>query len=478
MATTIDTPRQGLKAGAMNVRTVPIKKHHLKSMLGPKGEHITKLEEEFDVQVAIEKEMLPEGFVAVNLYHQDLAQLDSAEQKVLQWTMELTPGTLYDAVVSDVRDFGAYVLIDGSHQAFIHMSEVQEVRLSDKEIHDVLKPGDGFKVLCLSSDERGIRVSRKAAFRHLGLDNTGTPVNLKGLTLPSYEELEGNRRDHNKAATRKAATTPDLSLAALDAAETLGSTAAKDRAGGSKAGAGAAGTTPAVAIHPAAAAAAERDTAAWEAAVNAATAASSSAEPGTMQASEKTGEATMPAWNESQASHVVYTRGQPLNSQAKVDRQTYNRPGPRQTGESETSSFASPLVTCSSTAARKPATIGEGVTGSSAGNATGQTASEGSSSSNSGGDAANESTAASLAQAVAEAEAEGDARATWASRRENTTTTTNTNNTNTNKNVKKASSGSTSSSSSSSKSAMRRKGARKTPAASTAPKTGAAPEVS
>ena len=75
---------------------------------------------------------------------------------------DIVAGATFDATVTDVADFGAFVLLPGGARELVHISELAHHRVASVE--DVVSVGDSIKIVCLGRDARGLlRLSRKAA---------------------------------------------------------------------------------------------------------------------------------------------------------------------------------------------------------------------------------------------------------------------------------------------------------------------------
>ena len=63
------------------------------------------------------------------------------------------PGTIYDAKVVRIMEFGAFVRFYGTREGLVHVSEISDERV--EEVSDVLNEGDEVKVLFKGYDSRG-----------------------------------------------------------------------------------------------------------------------------------------------------------------------------------------------------------------------------------------------------------------------------------------------------------------------------------
>ena len=109
--------------------------------------------------------------------------------------MRLPVGTVVEAEVVRVTDFGGFVELETGIEGLIHISELSEERVEKPE--DVIKKGDAVKamVISLDKDAKKIALSIKAA---VNAENDGSftqPVQtatladkLKGFNLGSSED--------------------------------------------------------------------------------------------------------------------------------------------------------------------------------------------------------------------------------------------------------------------------------------------------
>ncbi len=73
--------------------------------------------------------------------------------KKVGFYMEFEIGTVTDGVVNGIKNFGAFVDLEGGKSGLVHISEVSDQFV--KNIDEYLKEGQNVKVKVISIDERG-----------------------------------------------------------------------------------------------------------------------------------------------------------------------------------------------------------------------------------------------------------------------------------------------------------------------------------
>jgi polyribonucleotide nucleotidyltransferase len=98
----------------------------------------------------------------VSIYAPTGAQWDHAATSVLEVEGGgVVEGGVYRVKVVRLVDYGAYVSLPSGMPALLHISELEHRRLRD--VHEAVKEGDEFDVLCLGRDPKGlVQLSRRA----------------------------------------------------------------------------------------------------------------------------------------------------------------------------------------------------------------------------------------------------------------------------------------------------------------------------
>ncbi len=155
MQEAISEPRADIASHAPKFFTVKINPDKIRDIIGPGGKIIKGLSTEFDAKIEVDddgnvKVFTPSGDTAAKL----LARIEDI-------TQEAQVGKIYKGIVKTIKDFGAFVEILPGTDGLVHISELDEKRVS--KVTDILKEGDEVTVKVLEIDSRGkIRLSRKA----------------------------------------------------------------------------------------------------------------------------------------------------------------------------------------------------------------------------------------------------------------------------------------------------------------------------
>lgn len=110
-------------------------------------------------------------------------------------------GQVYEGVVKNIEEYGAFVELYDGVEGLLHISEVEHTRVS--KIEKVLKSGDTVKVQVIKVEKDHIGLSRKAllpnhwanyfADKQVGdvVSGKATEINKAGIRIQLAEELEG-----------------------------------------------------------------------------------------------------------------------------------------------------------------------------------------------------------------------------------------------------------------------------------------------
>ncbi len=161
MREAIAKPRAEIAPHAPKFFMVKINPDKIRDIIGPGGKIIKGLSTEFDAKIEVDddgnvKVFTPSGETAAKL----LARIEDI-------TEEAKVGKIYTGTVKTIKDFGAFVEILPGTDGLVHISELDDKRVS--KVTDILKEGDQVTVKVLEIDSRGkIRLSRKAALAEAG----------------------------------------------------------------------------------------------------------------------------------------------------------------------------------------------------------------------------------------------------------------------------------------------------------------------
>lgn len=155
MAKTISTPRDGFKPGVPTIMTVMIPTDKIGALIGPGGKNIKKLQEEFKVTIEITEEGM------VKILGSDMEVLKTAISTVNMQINGPEIGSVYEARVDSIKEYGAFVEIGNGVSGLVHVSEMSDERVQNPA--DFISEGDMIKVKVLEIDKMGrIKLSAKA----------------------------------------------------------------------------------------------------------------------------------------------------------------------------------------------------------------------------------------------------------------------------------------------------------------------------
>jgi len=156
MNKTISSPRESVSPYAPLITILDIKPEKIGAFIGPGGKNIRKIIAETGAKIDIDDEKNKVIVAGV-----DKESTKRAVQYVEAYTHEVKAGEIFDATVTKVMQFGAFVEILPGQEGLVHVSELDTNFV--KNVEDVVKEGDKFKVKVLKIDEKGrINLSRKA----------------------------------------------------------------------------------------------------------------------------------------------------------------------------------------------------------------------------------------------------------------------------------------------------------------------------
>jgi len=156
MNKTIGSPRQSVSPYAPLITILDINPERIGGLIGPGGKNIRRIIAETGAKIDIDDEKNTVTVAGV-----DKESTKKAIQFVEAYTHEVKAGEVFDGIVTKVMQFGAFVEILPGQEGLVHVSELDSNFV--KNVEDVVKEGDKFKVKVLKIDEKGrINLSRKA----------------------------------------------------------------------------------------------------------------------------------------------------------------------------------------------------------------------------------------------------------------------------------------------------------------------------
>lgn len=143
----ISKPREEISKYAPKIVSTTISVDKIKDVIGPSGKMINKIIDETGVKIDIEDDG------KVFIYSENIENANKALEIIKEIAKEIVVGEIYDATVSRLANFGAFVDLGGGKDGLVHISKISNERVN--KVEDVLKEGQAVKVKVLSIDEDG-----------------------------------------------------------------------------------------------------------------------------------------------------------------------------------------------------------------------------------------------------------------------------------------------------------------------------------
>ncbi|MEE8394944.1 MAG: polyribonucleotide nucleotidyltransferase [bacterium] len=155
MAKALAAPRTVHKPHVPTVATVSISPQRVRELIGPGGKVIQQIQRESETRLEVDDSG------TVRIYAPTREAGDRAKMAVLEVAGSLEVGETYEAVVTGVKEFGAFVKMRG-YEGLVHVSEWAAERVD--KMADVANEGDSLRVKVVGTDKAGrLRLSRKEA---------------------------------------------------------------------------------------------------------------------------------------------------------------------------------------------------------------------------------------------------------------------------------------------------------------------------
>jgi len=157
MQAVLSRPRPEMSPYAPRIVTVQIPQDKIGEIIGPGGKNIRRMIEESGVtSIDIEED----GKVIIA--SPDTRALDKAVGMIKGITQEPEIGAIYEATVKRIMNFGAFCEFFPGREGLVHVSELSNKFV--KDVNEVVKLGDRFKVKLVEKDEMGrFNLSKKQA---------------------------------------------------------------------------------------------------------------------------------------------------------------------------------------------------------------------------------------------------------------------------------------------------------------------------
>jgi polyribonucleotide nucleotidyltransferase len=155
MSKTISVAKPNYKNGVPTIRTTKIATDKIGALIGPGGKNIKALQEDFQVNIEIDEDG------TVKVLGVDTELLEECVNSIDMQINGPTIGTVYDAKVVTIKEYGAFVDIAKGVSGLVHVSEMADERVKDP--NDYVSEGDTVKVKVLEIDRFGkVKLSAKA----------------------------------------------------------------------------------------------------------------------------------------------------------------------------------------------------------------------------------------------------------------------------------------------------------------------------
>ena len=165
----LDKPRAELSQYAPRIETVKINPDKIGLIIGPGGKTIKGIVAETGAEINIEDDG------SINIYSNNGEAMQRAKEIILGMTKEIEVGSVYDARVVSIKEFGCFVEALPGKEGLVHISELADFRV--KRTEDVVKVGDRIPVKCVGVDEKGrVKFSRRAAMKDRDQAMQGQPA--------------------------------------------------------------------------------------------------------------------------------------------------------------------------------------------------------------------------------------------------------------------------------------------------------------
>lgn len=140
---------------APRIVSLQINPEKIGALIGPGGKNIKKIIEDTECEINVDDD----GVVTVA--NPNAAKCNDAIELIKSITMEPEVGQEFDAIVSRLMTFGAFVEFAPGREGLVHISELDWNRT--EKVEDVVKPGDDIRVKLIKVDDQGrLDFSRKA----------------------------------------------------------------------------------------------------------------------------------------------------------------------------------------------------------------------------------------------------------------------------------------------------------------------------
>lgn len=158
MNKTIAVSNTELKPHTPRIIEIIIDKEFIGAVIGPGGKIIQGIQADTNTTITIEEKG---NTGVVQIFANNVDDIRAAETKIKGIVAKPEVGTIYDATVKNIVEFGAFVEILPGKEGLLHISEIEWRRLPNME--GVLKTGDKIQVKLIDIDKKTgkYKLSRK-----------------------------------------------------------------------------------------------------------------------------------------------------------------------------------------------------------------------------------------------------------------------------------------------------------------------------
>lgn len=158
MLKTSSTQKISMKQNTPKIVNLNINNESIGCIIGIGGKTIQEIQKKTNTIITIKEKG---KFGIVEIFGKKLNKINQATDCIKNITFNPAPGSIYDAKVKSIKEFGAFVEILPGKEYLLHISEIIWEHL--KRVEDVLKIGDMIKVKFIGIDNisRKIKLSRR-----------------------------------------------------------------------------------------------------------------------------------------------------------------------------------------------------------------------------------------------------------------------------------------------------------------------------
>ena len=165
MAKALTGARTDVAATAPRITIITVPKEKIRDVIGTGGKVIREIVEQTGCKIDIEDD----GTIKIAATTDTAAQ--AAIDRIRGLTQEPEVGAIYNGKVVKTAEFGAFVNFLGAKDGLVHISELQQGRVS--KTTDVVSQGDSVKVKVMGFDDRGkVKLSMRVVDQATGADIT------------------------------------------------------------------------------------------------------------------------------------------------------------------------------------------------------------------------------------------------------------------------------------------------------------------